>query len=149
MNKSTLAKAPKTLPWLAHKAGIDEHRAEILWHAALSHAAHVHAPDTPEYWQAAMDCLLDLLAAESQREDLASFGWRPWARNLADFWTERMSILDEMTLASVRVWRIVGQHSRPSPAHINCGGNSPRRQDIHRRRLAAPCRSATEAVHAR
>jgi hypothetical protein len=111
MNNPTPAKAPKILPWLAHKAGIDERRAEILWHAALSHAAHEHAPDTPEYWRAAMDCLLDLLAAESQREDLASFGWRPWVRCLANFWIERMSILDAMALASERAWRIVGQHS--------------------------------------
>ncbi|MDR2001249.1 MAG: hypothetical protein LBP94_06945 [Zoogloeaceae bacterium] len=85
MNKPTFAKAPKILPWLAHKAGIDSHRAETLWHTALRYAALAHAPDAPEYWPAAMDRLLDLLAAESRREDLASFGWHPWAHSLAGF----------------------------------------------------------------
>ena len=111
MNELPLAKAPKILPWLAHKAGIDNRRAETLWHAALRHAAHCHAENTSEYWQAAMDRLVELIASESKREDVASFGWRPWARNLADIWTLRMDILDEITLAPIRAWRILGQHT--------------------------------------
>ena len=109
MNESILAKAPKILPWLAHKAGIDDRRALMLWHAALRHAATAHAPDTSDYWQSAMDRLLELIAAESQRQDAASFGWRPWARNLADVWTLRMDIFDEIALAPIRAWRIIGQ----------------------------------------
>lgn len=111
MNEPTLAKAPMILPWLAHKAGIDDRRAETLWHAALRHAAHTHVAETPDYWQAAMARLQELIAAESRREDLASFGWRPWARNLSELWTLRMDILDEIALAPVRAWRILGQHT--------------------------------------
>jgi hypothetical protein len=110
MIESPLAKAPKILPWLAHKAGIDDRRALTLWHAALRHAALAYRSGTSEYWQAAMDQLLELIAAESQREDVASFGWRPWARSMADVWTLRMDVLDEIALAPVRTWRILGQH---------------------------------------
>ncbi|MBI4984989.1 MAG: hypothetical protein HZC24_06515 [Rhodocyclales bacterium] len=117
MNETTLAKAPKILPWLAHKAGIDDRRALTLWHAALRHAAHAHAPETSDYWQAAMDRLLELIAAESQRADVESFGWRPWARSLADVWTVRMDIFDEIALAPIRAWRILGQNLRQPLIH--------------------------------
>jgi len=109
MNELTHLRAPKILPWLAHKAGVDDRRAEILWHAALRHAAYTHAPDTSAYWQAAMDRLLELIAAESRREDAASFGWRPWARGLADVWAVRMDVFDEIALTPIRTWRILGQ----------------------------------------
>jgi hypothetical protein len=110
MNEPTFAKAPKILPWLAHKAGIDDRRAETLWHAALRHAAHTHAANTSEYWQAAMDHLVELIAAESQRQDAASFGWRPWARSLSDVWSLRMEVFDEVAQAPIRAWRILGQN---------------------------------------
>ena len=117
MNESPLAKAPKILPWLAQKAGIDDRRAETLWHAALRQAAHRHAANTSEYWQAAMAHLMELIATESQREDAASFGWRPWARSLADVWSVRMDVLDEIALAPVRTWRILGQNFHSSLTH--------------------------------
>jgi len=101
---------PKILPWLAHKAGISERRAEMLWQRALRHADHV-AGKVPSsaYWQAAMEHLHESIAAESRREDLASFGWRPWSRNLAQVCATRREVLDEIALAPVRVWRILGQ----------------------------------------
>jgi hypothetical protein len=117
MNERTLAKAPKILSWLAHKAGIDDRRALTLWHAALRHAAHGHVPETSDYWQAATDRLQELIAAESQREDAASFGWRPWSRSLADVWTLRMDVLDEIALAPIRAWRILGQHTHTPLIH--------------------------------
>ncbi|HZV54987.1 MAG TPA: hypothetical protein VFF82_08605 [Rhodocyclaceae bacterium] len=117
MNDLTHAKAPKILPWLAHKAGIDDRRALTLWHAALRHAAHIHTPETSDYWQAAMDRLLELIAAESRRADAASFGWRPWARNLAEAWTVRMDIYDDFALAPIRAWRILGQHTQTPLIH--------------------------------
>jgi hypothetical protein len=117
MNVLAFTKAPKTLPWLAHKAGIDNRRAETLWRTALRHAARDFAPDTPEYWQAAMNRLQDLLTAESRHEDLASFGWRPWARSMADFFVLRRELLDDMTLAGLRAWRILGQHNQPRLLH--------------------------------
>lgn len=97
---------PKILPWLAHKADIPFRRAEILWHAACRHAAHVTGEtETPAYWQVAMDRLLELVAAERLREDAASFGFRRWARMNAQFWQATLAVLDVLTLGSQRGWR--------------------------------------------
>lgn len=97
---------PKLLPWLAHKAGISERRAEILWHAAQRHAAHATGEtETPAYWQAAMDRLLELVAAERLREDAASFGWRRWSRLNRHLWLAPLAVLDALTLNSQRGWR--------------------------------------------
>lgn len=110
MKSGLKAHPPKLLPWLAHKAGISEHRAEILWGAALRHAAfRVPETDTSAYWQAAMDRLMELIAAESLREDAASFGWRPWARAQARFWKAPVDSLDDLTLAQIRNWRLLGE----------------------------------------
>ena len=99
---------PKILPWLAHKAGIGMHRAEVLWHAAQCHAAHATGEtETPAYWQAAMDRLLELVAAESLHEDAVSFGWRRWARLNASLWQAPLAVLDLLTLNSQRGWRSV------------------------------------------
>jgi hypothetical protein len=117
MKENTLAKAPKILPWLAHKAGIDDQRALTLWHAALRHAGQNHAPETSKYWQAATDKLRELIAAESRREDAASFGWRPWARSVANVWSVRMDVLDEIAQAPIRTLRILGQHTRTPLIH--------------------------------
>ena len=98
--------SPKILPWLAHKAGISEQRAEVLWYSARSHAAQVTGEsETPAYWSAAMDRLIALIAAECMREDAASFGWRPWTRMNERFWQAPLVILDALTLNSVRGWR--------------------------------------------
>lgn len=109
MNKGLKARAPMLLPWLARKAGISEHRAEILWGAALRHAALRCDVETPAYWKSAMDRLLELVAAESLREDAASFGWRSWSRAQARFWTAPVETLDELTLAANRNWRLLGE----------------------------------------
>ena len=112
MNDATRVRAPKILPWLAHKAGISDRRAEILWKAAERHAAlHTGEVDTPAYWKASMDRLLELIAAESLREDAASFGWRPWSRAQERFWQAPVEALDEIALAFTRGWqRWVSEH---------------------------------------
>lgn len=97
---------PQILPWLASKAGISPRRAEVLWHAAQRHAAHVAGETaSPAYWAAAMDRLLELVAAESLREDAASFGWRRWSRLNRDLWQAPLAVLDALTLNSERGWR--------------------------------------------
>ncbi|NWG30233.1 MAG: hypothetical protein HXY29_01895 [Rhodocyclaceae bacterium] len=97
---------PKILPWLAHKAGISQRRAEILWHAACRHAAHAtNETDTPAYWAAAMDRLLELVVAERLREDAASFGFRRWARLNARLWQAPLAVLDALMIGSQRGWR--------------------------------------------
>jgi len=94
------------LPWLARKAGIPVHRAEMLWHAAQRHAAHATSEtDTPAYWSAAMDRLLELVAAERLREDAASFGWRRWTRLNKRVWQAPLAVLDALTVNNVRGWR--------------------------------------------
>lgn len=101
---------PKMLPWLASKAGISEPRAQALWRSALKHATHVAKPGQPEFWRAAVEELLELIAAESRREDEASFGWRPWSRNLKRLWAVRMEVMDDISLAPIRSLRILGHH---------------------------------------
>lgn len=97
---------PKMLPWLARKAGIPLHRAEVLWQAAQSHAAlYAGKKDASAYWQAVVDRLLELMAAESEREDEASFGWRRWARLNNRFWQAQLAALDVLTLNSMRGWQ--------------------------------------------
>jgi hypothetical protein len=118
MSVLAFTNAPKVLPWLAHEAGVDSHRAEMLWRAALRNAGRASAPNTSEYWQIAMNHLRDLLAAESQRADLASFGWRPWARSLAGWLALRVELFDKMTLASARRWHVLdARHGAPRLLH--------------------------------
>jgi len=96
------------LPWLAKKAGIPLHRAEVLWHAAQRHAAHATGEtETHAYWSAAMDRLLELVAAERLREDAASFGWRRWTRLNTGIWQAPLAVLDALTVNNVRGWRLM------------------------------------------
>jgi hypothetical protein len=111
---TTPARLPKLLPWLAHKAGISEARAEVLWQAAQRHAAsRTGESGTPAHAQAAMDRLLILIADESRREDAASFGLRCWARLNASLWQAPIALCDAMALSTTRGWRIIGGLSRP------------------------------------
>jgi hypothetical protein len=101
------------LPWLARKAGISEHRAEVLWHAAQRYAAfNTGETETPAYWKAAMDRLLELIAAESLREDAASFGLRPLSRLQARALQPSLALLDALALSSARAWRVLSQSIR-------------------------------------
>lgn len=100
--------SPKLLPWLASKAGISPRRAEVLWHAALRHAETITGEtETPACWQAAMDRLLELVAAESLREDAASFGWRSWTRQNKRVWQAPLNVLDALMLNATRSWRLM------------------------------------------
>ena len=111
--KSSTAKRPMILPWLARKAGIGEHRADVLWHAAQRHAAlNVGETGTPAYWKETMDRLLELIATEALREDAASFGLRRWSRAQASLWQAPLVLFDAVALSSARGWRIFGQSIR-------------------------------------
>jgi hypothetical protein len=102
----TTPRTPMILPWLAHKAGISQDRAEAVWQAALCHAKAVTGEtDTPACWTAATDRLFELIAAESLREDAAAFGWRQWSRHNKRAWAAPLAVLDALTLNSVRGWR--------------------------------------------
>lgn len=105
-------KTPKLLPWLAKKAGITERRATALWVDAERWAKHRAAPGSADYFKLAVDRLLELVAAESLREDAASFGWRPWARAQARFWAVSMQMAHQGAALSARAWRLIGLASR-------------------------------------
>lgn len=70
-------KTPMVLPWLARRAGVSDGRAEELWLAACRQAALMTGEqDTPCYWGAVQQILLDLL--ENERwQACALFAW-PW-----------------------------------------------------------------------
>lgn len=110
---TTRERIPKLLPWLAHKAGIDELRAETLWQAAERHAAiRTGESGTSAHAQAAMERLLALLADESRREDAASFGLRCWARLNATLWQAPVALYDALALNAARGWRRVDRSIR-------------------------------------
>lgn len=97
---------PMLLSWLANKAGIPAQRAEVLWLAAQRHADNATTErGSPAYWSIAMDRLHELMAAESLREDAASFGWRRWTRLNKHFWQAPLAVLDALTLNNERGWR--------------------------------------------
>lgn len=59
-------KSPMILPWIAHRAGISEERAEELWRKALCYATEQTGwVGTSEYWEAAEKRLLTLVERET------------------------------------------------------------------------------------
>jgi hypothetical protein len=105
-------KTPKLLPWLARKAGISDRRAATLWHESERWAAHRAVVDSSAYYKLAVDRWLELAAAESLREDAASFGWRPWARAQSRFWAISMQVAQQASALTARGWRLIGS-ARP------------------------------------
>jgi hypothetical protein len=60
-------KTPMILPWIAHRAGISEKRAEELWRQALCHATDKTGwVGTSEYWDVAQERLLKLVEREKR-----------------------------------------------------------------------------------
>jgi len=100
--------APKLLPWLAKKAGITDKRAVALWRESERWAARQAASGSSAYFKLAVDRLLELTAAESLREDAASFGWRPWARAQARCWALSMQVAQQGSALASRGWRLIG-----------------------------------------
>jgi len=108
----TAPKTPKLLPWLAKKAGISDTRAATLWHDAERWAARQAAPGSSAYFKLAVDRLMELVAAESLRQDAASFGWRPWARAQSRLWAISMQVMHEGSALTARGWRLLGTVTR-------------------------------------
>lgn len=111
----TKPKTPKLLPWLAKKAGISELRAATLWRESERWAARRAAAGSSAYYQQAVDRLLELTAAESLREDAASFGWRPWARAQARFWAVSTQAAQQGASWMARGWRLLGSATQQQP----------------------------------
>ena len=73
--------SPMILPWIAHKAGISEARAEELWREALCHATDETGwVGTNEYWEAAESRLHDLIDRESKTPCLPTPEISGWVR---------------------------------------------------------------------
>jgi hypothetical protein len=107
----TKLKSPKLLPWLAKKAGITEQRATLLWHDAADWAEARSKNGSSAYYKMAVDRFMELVAAESLREDAASFGWRPWARAQARLWAASMHVVHQGSVLITRSWQ------RVQPSH--------------------------------
>lgn len=107
MNRTT-ERFPKLLPWLARKAGIEERRAETLWREASRQAALRAGRGTSAHHAAAMERFVELLTAETQREDAACFGLRTWARAQASLWRTPAALFDAAALSMARSWRLIG-----------------------------------------
>ena len=72
---------PMILPWIAHKAGISEARAEALWREALCHATDEAGwVGTSEYWQSAENRLHQLIEREIRSNCLPTPQIAGWLR---------------------------------------------------------------------
>jgi len=109
-------KMPMLLPWLARKAGISEHRAEVLWQAALRHARHRHGHEgepSAEFWRCAMDRCCELIAAEKLRAD--TFGWQRLTRAgslWSQWWQLPLAAFEGGSLLAQRAWRDLPEQQR-------------------------------------
>ena len=101
-----ITKPPKILPWLAKKASIGEARATSLWRVACRYATHRAAPNTSPFFALALNRLLELIAAESLREDATSMGWRPWVRAQNRLWNASLEALEKSSVTANRSWRL-------------------------------------------
>ena len=99
---------PQLLSWLAKKAGIGEARASELWLEAECWAEQRASPGSSVCHKLAVDRLRELAFAESLREDVASFGWRPWARAQARFWAISVQAAQTSSEVMTRSWRLIG-----------------------------------------
>lgn len=63
------------LPWLASRAGVSDHRCEVLWRVACRQAAVLTGErDGSRYWGAAQQVLLNRLAME-RWQSVPLFAW--------------------------------------------------------------------------
>lgn len=78
-------KTPMVLPWLAHRAGVDDERAEVLWRIACHQAGWMTGGrDRSSFWGAALQRLCNLLACENPRMRAAAFWHRLEPNMVAD-----------------------------------------------------------------
>jgi len=79
--KENSMNGPMILPWIAHKAGITEARAEELWREALCYATETTGwVGTSAYWEAAEARLRQLIDREIQANCLPKPELSGWVR---------------------------------------------------------------------
>ena len=87
-------KAPKLLPYFARRSGVSESTAARLWREALADSRRQHAPNSPEYWNAALTQWRKAL--DEQRVERSMSWIVPLMR------TQRR--LFELSLRSIELW---------------------------------------------
>jgi len=96
---------PKLLPWLARSAGLTDSRTEELWMEASQYAANATGEfETPKYWKAAHERLINLIQAESFAHNPPEMA--PWVTiqtNLGNGLLTLTDFLAEVS-ANVRTW---------------------------------------------
>ncbi len=105
-------KKPQLIPWLAKQAGIEEDIASVLWLEAERWAEQQATPGSSACHKLAVERMRELAAAESLREDVASFGLRPWARAQTHFWTFTVRMVEQSAAVMARGWQLIGSDSR-------------------------------------
>jgi len=85
--------APKMLSWLTARAGVPFTLGLRLWQQACQEVGEDAAPGSNDFFASAIDRLIDLIEAESTRRDLASLGYRPWARYQAGLLTASTNLI--------------------------------------------------------
>jgi len=97
-------KNPMILPWIAHKAGISEARAEELWREALFHATDATGwVGTSEYWEAAEAQLHRLIEREKRAHCLPTPEFSPWVRLQSRMAHLPLLLAESWSLAWVRL----------------------------------------------
>lgn len=107
-------RAPKLLPWYAHKAGVSLDRAEALWRKAVRSATEQTGwVGSSEYWGATMDEFRRLLAAE--QATLCTPQGTPILRSQIRVWRLPLLALEDMIHVVAANWRYnFGRHPMDS-----------------------------------
>jgi len=97
---------PKLLSWQAKKASIPDDIAKALWLEALRDATTECAViESPEYWQSAVDHLLQRISAESRARRAGPLGWGSLIRLPARQWLHGLTTIEAMFSIGLRTAR--------------------------------------------
>lgn len=109
---------PKILPWLAHKAGISDARAEELWREAICHAtANTEWVGSARFWQVAVDRAVELIRAEAAAQQRRI---SPFVRLQARLW-----------MMPVIAWEAAALFGNAAFASLFRRAGRPPRQRLH------------------
>lgn len=99
---------PKLLSWLTARSGVPISVGQGLWQQACQEVGKDSVPGSRDFFAAAIDRLIELIENESTRRDLASFGFRPWARYHA-------GLLSVSTHLILSCYQLQHRHMRTPP----------------------------------
>ena len=101
-------RAPKILPWIAHKAGINEDLALNLWRRAAGEAEEMTGCcDSPDYYRLAVERFIDLAQDEGEKcAPIAPLSTPRIAADLGWFWRHQNRIAQLNLLAAQNAYRL-------------------------------------------